>query len=202
MYGFIPTARLCVFAVIVSLCFVAQSSAQNSSTELAPDFFLYDLEGNAHSLSQYQGKYVVLEWLNFQCRPVDALYKNGYLPTIQQRFTEQNAVWLSVISGETRANPGKLLRQVEKRGGWQTAVLLDDSGEVGRMYGASKTPHIFLVSPEGRLTYEGAVDNQPVVNESPEEGSVNYLDQAFLELQGGRPVSIVSTAPYGCPVNY
>ena len=191
-----------IAAVLMLMSAAAPTVGQESGRDIAPDFFLKDLEGNAHALAEYEGKYVVLEWLNFRCHTVDEQYKNGYLPDLQAEYAEKEVVWLSIVSGDAAETyPEKLARQVEKRMGQQQAVLLDVSGEVGRIYGVERTPQVFLIDPDGSLIYEGALDNKPVVEDEPEEPFINYLEKAYQEAERGQTVQIVSTAPYGCPLN-
>lgn len=174
----------------------------------APDFTLTDLEGNTHQLTQYEGQYVVLEWFNFRCKTVDTLYKSGIIPQVQQQVQgDGDVVWLSITSAGIGKGGGSLTveqlsRQVEKRGGNQEAVLVDESGHVGQMYGVNIVPFYVVVGPEGQILYEGAFNDNPDPNQVQEEGGVNYVVAALDAARNGNDVQFSTTEPYGCDIKY
>lgn len=183
---------------------VSAVSGQEAN-DLAPAFSLQSIDEETHSLEQYQGKYVVLEWMNFRCRTVDQKYKDRSLPDLQLEMKDKGIVWLSIVS-EAQGKQGqvslaKMQRQLEKRQGNQDAVLLDPMGTVGRMYEASVSPHVVLIGPEGELLYQGAIDNEPAVTDT-EEPVVNYLEKAFEEASSGQSIEYALTEAYGCPIRY
>jgi len=169
----------------------------------APDFTLTDLDGTKHTLSQYKGKTVVLEWFNPQCPFVVHAHGEGPLKDMAAKETAQGVVWLSINSGA----PGKQGAGVEAsregvtKYGMTNPVLIDEDGTVGHTYGAEKTPHMFVVSTEGTLVYRGGLDNAPMGE--PGEGDViPYVTNALAEVRAGKPVSTADTAAYGCGVKY
>ena len=172
----------------------------------APDFTLNDLDGKPVSLSSFKGKTVVLEWFNPECPFVKAAHGKGSLKTYAEQAAAKGVVWLAVNSGA----PGKQGASVEKNREGVTAfglkhpVLLDPTGEVGRKYGATNTPHMYVVGPDGTLAYAGAIDNSPDgEGESPEGGKlVNYVDEALKALGESKPVAVPKTKAYGCSVKY
>ena len=174
--------------------------------EPAPAFSLYSILDETHTLEQYQGNYVVLEWMNFRCRIVDQLYKEKTLPTMQSEFREQGVVWLSIVSDaegkQGQVGSEKMLKQIEKREGSQDAVLLDLNGIVGRMYSAKVSPHMVLIDPAGVLIYLGAIDNQPPGDDFDEEPHINYVANALEQAMNGEPVQYPITEAYGCPIRY
>ena len=172
----------------------------------APDFMLTDLEGNTHQLTQYEGQFVVLEWFNFRCKTVDRLYKSGLVPQMQQQLQDEGVVWLSITSAGIGKGGGtltveQLSRQVEKRGGNQEAVLIDESGHVGQMYGVSMVPFYVVVGPDGQILYEGAFNDNPNFDQLQEEG-VNYVEAALDAAMEGNEVQFSTTEPYGCDLKY
>ncbi|HJT23138.1 MAG TPA: redoxin domain-containing protein [bacterium] len=176
----------------------------------APAFTGKDTYAKTHKLSDYQGKFVVLEWHNHDCPFTMSQYK-GKMQRLQQIWTGRGVIWLRVISSA----PGKEGYVTAKRanldaarnGTAATATLLDPSGVIGHAYGAKTTPHMFVIDPKGILIYDGAIDNAPLVDEmsdKTEDGKtyVNYVDRALEEATSGRNVSIKTTIPYGCSVKY
>lgn len=170
----------------------------------APGFTLTDLEGNEVSLSQFSGKTVVLEWFNPECPFVKAAHDSGPLKDLAARTTAApNVAWLAVNSGA----PGKQGHGVEVN---QTAaktwamahpILLDETGAVGHAYGATNTPHMFVIDAEGTLVYRGALDNAPMGE--PDGGArVAYFEDALAAVQGGTAVSSAETRAWGCSVKY
>jgi peroxiredoxin len=189
----------CVAATLLAL-----DSPPVGST--APDFSLTDAKGKSHSISEYKGKYVVLEWFNPECPFVKKHYGSGNMQKLQKEFTGKGVVWLSIDSSapgsEGSLTPEQATKTMNDWKTQQTALLLDPEGKAGRAYGAKNTPHMFVISPEGKIVYEGAIDSKasPNPNDIPE--STNYVKVALDESLAGKPVSNPNTKPYGCSVKY
>lgn len=172
----------------------------------APDFELADLDGKPVKLSSFRGKTVVLEWFNPDCPFVKASHGKGSLVDTAARHAKSGVVWLAVNSGA----PGKQGHGVAaNRKGQATfklehPILLDESGRVGRAYGAARTPHLFVIDPAGVLVYRGAIDNSPDgEGDSPSGGKlVNYVDATLADLAANRAVAVKETEAYGCSVKY
>jgi peroxiredoxin len=172
----------------------------------APDFTLQDLDGKSIHLADLKGKLVVLEWFNPECPFVRASHTKGSLVSYAGAVAKQGVVWLAINS----AAPGKQGHDVDKnRAAVATyklghPVLLDESGTVGRAYGATNTPHLFVIGRDQKLVYKGAIDNSPDGEGSSPEGGklVNYVAQALADLAAGRPLKAPSTKAYGCSVKY
>jgi peroxiredoxin len=175
--------------------------------ERAPGFTLKDLSGKPVSLGDFKGKIVVLEWFNPECPFVKASHEKGSLKGLARNYHgKDDVVWLAVNSGaEGRQGHG-----VEKNRAAVEAyslphpVLLDEQGSVGKAYGATNTPHLFIVDTQGKLAYQGAIDNSPdgEAEAAPDGNLVNYVSQALSELSEGKPVSMPETKAYGCSVKY
>ena len=172
----------------------------------APDFSAKDSKGERQSLSQYKGKFVVLEWFNPECPFVKKHYGTGNMQNLQKEYTAKGVVWLTVDSSApgTQGNlsPEQAEKIVSSWNGHETAFLLDPEGKVGRAYGAKNTPHMFVISPEGKVIYEGAIDSKRTPNPKDIPTSINYVKAALDEAMAGKPVSTPDTKPYGCSVKY
>jgi peroxiredoxin len=172
----------------------------------APDFSLTDAKGKTHALSDFKGKYVVLEWFNPECPFVRKHYGSGNMQNLQQEYTGKGVVWLSIDSSAPGAEGNLTGEQAEKiTTAWkthQTAFLLDPEGKAGRAYGAKNTPHMFVISPEGKIVYEGAIDSKRSPNPADIPNSTNYVKVALDESMSGKPVTTANTQPYGCSVKY
>lgn len=172
----------------------------------APEFTLPDLDGKPVRLADFRGKLVVLEWFNPECPFVKASHTKGSLVRSPDKHVSEGAVWLAVNSGA----PGKQGAGVEKSRagreefGMKYPVLIDESGDVGKLYGAERTPHMYVIDAKGVLVYRGAIDNSPDgIGESPTGGKlVNYVEEAVHALLGGRPLAVTETKAYGCSVKY
>lgn len=173
--------------------------------EAAPAFTATDSNGKQVALSQFKGKYVVLEWHNQDC-PFVVKHYGGNMQKLQKEWTQKPVVWLAIISSA----PGKqghvdgagANQDMQKHGAAPTATLLDPKGEIGRLYGAKTTPHMFVIDPAGQLIYNGAIDDKPTANAADLAGAKNYVSQALTEAMAGKPVSQPTTTPYGCSVKY
>jgi peroxiredoxin len=196
-----------ILAVLTSLvaatAFAAESPPVGSN---APDFSATDSKGKTHSLAQYKGKYVVLEWFNPECPFVKKHYGPGNMQKLQEDATSKGVVWLSVDSSAPGKEGNLTPDQAEKKlSEWktkQTALLLDPDGKVGQAYGAKNTPHMFVINPEGKIVYEGAIDSKATPNPADIPSSTNYVKVALDESLGGKAVSTAQTKPYGCSIKY
>ncbi len=172
----------------------------------APDFTATDSNGKVHKLSEYQGKYVVLEWTNRGCPYTQKHYNSGNMQRLQREWTNRGVIWLTVASSApgkqgnvTASEENAYLKQVNAV---PTAVLLDPSGALGHLYDAKTTPDIFIISPKGVLIYSGAIDDRPSTDLSDVNGAKNYVSLALGEATSGKPVSNPATRPYGCSIKY
>ena len=174
--------------------------------ESAPDFTLTDMTGNARFLSEFKGKFVVLEWVNPDCPFVRKHYDSGNMQQLQQTYTQRGVAWLSVNSSapgkQGHLIPATAQAFVEQRQAHPTTLLLDPDGTVGRLYGAKTTPHMFVIDPNGIVLYAGAIDDiaSPDPGDIPE--AINYVATALNEAMRGESVTVPETRPYGCTVKY
>lgn len=172
----------------------------------APAFSVRDASGATRTLAEFSGRTVVLEWTNHGCPYVRKHYDSGNMQTLQQEATAEGVVWLQVISsapGEQGYLDGLgALARVRTDAAYPSATLLDPTGEMGHAYGARNTPHMFIISGEGRVVYQGAIDNRPSARPSTLEGANNYVRAALSDLAAGRAVATAETTPYGCSVKY
>jgi peroxiredoxin len=174
--------------------------------QAAPDFTLPDTKGQSHELSQYKGKYVVLEWYQPDCPFVKKHYGSGNMQALQKEFTAKGVVWLSIDSsapGEEGNYPAAKLNEIaSSQGAARTALLLDPDGKVGHAYGAKTTPDMYIINPEGKLVYEGAIDSKPSTDWADLKTATNYVRVALEAAMTGKSVAQTTTRPYGCSVKY
>jgi len=192
--------------LVLTAAVAMQAAAEAVPGRDAPDFKVTDTAGKTHSLSDFKGKYVVLEWTNPQCPFVKKWYSSGAMQALQKELTEQGVVWISVNS----AAPGKQGhitaaewdQRAEREKAAATARVIDESGELGRAYGAKTTPHMFVIGPDGKVLYAGAIDSKASADPADIAGATNYVKQAIEEAKAGKTVSVPQTKPYGCSVKY
>jgi hypothetical protein len=173
----------------------------------APNFTLTDINGNTHTLSSYKGKIVVLEWVNPECPIVQKHYnKSGNIPALQRTYTAQGVVWLSINSAapgkQGDFDPAQVKAWLQKVGAAPTGYFRDQTGMVGRLYGAKATPHIFIINPAGTLVYAGGIDSIASADPADIARATNYVNATMADLAAGRPVAVSSAKPYGCSVKY
>ena len=172
----------------------------------APDFTLTDTQGKATTLAAFKGKYVVIEWTNFDCPFVKKHYGTGNMQKLQKQYAEKGVVWLA-INTSAAGKPGnyppeKWNEMIKEKGAAATAFLLDLEAKVARMYGAKTTPHLFIVNPEGNLIYMGAMDDKPTFAPEDVATARNYVQAALDAAMAGKPVETPVTQSYGCGVKY
>jgi peroxiredoxin len=172
----------------------------------APPFSLPATTGAAQSLGDLRGKVVVLEWTNHECPYVRKHYESGNMQALQREATGQGVVWLTVISSAPGTQGYVTAPQADElttsRKAAPTAVVLDPQGTVGKLYGATNTPHMYVVDKTGLLVYAGAIDDRPTTRRSDVEGASNYVRAALASVAAGQPVKTPVTRAYGCTVKY
>jgi len=184
----------------------AAGSAGAAMAAPAPDFTLTDTAGKNVKLSDYRGKFVVLEWTNPECPFVRKHYDSGNMQGLQKEWGARDVVWLAVDSTRQSSYEYKTPKQL---GEWMhakdaapAAALVDGASAVARAYGAKTTPHMFVVDPAGNVIYNGAIDDRRTANPADAKTANNYVRAALSEATAGKPVSVASTTPYGCGVQY
>lgn len=197
-----------LFLGFLSIFFISQIAvlAQVKTGATAPDFTLTDVNGTPHSLSSFAGKHVVLEWVNLDCPFVKKHYSGGNMQGLQKEYTGKGVVWLSINSsapgkqGHFTADQWK--EKLAANQSAATATLLDADGKVGKLYSAKTTPHMYIIDPQGKLIYQGAIDDNPSSDAADIATSKNYVKAALDESLAGKPVTDSSTKAYGCSVKY
>ncbi len=196
-YLFILTMSLAIAAAPVLAIRVGQP---------APDFTGTASNGQTYKLSDFRGKFVVLEWHNQGCPYTMKHYQSGNMERLQKEWTAKGIVWLTVISSapgeQGYVNASQENDYLKRMNAAPTAALLDPRGQIGHLYDAKTTPQMIVIDPKGTMIYDGAIDNRPSTSVSDIAGAKNYLAQALTEATAGQPVSMPATRPYGCSVKY
>lgn len=195
-----------VFAALTILFFAGNLAHAVGIDEAAPDFKLTDSKGKTVSLSEFRDKYVVLEWINYDCPFVKKHYESSNMQNLQKEFASKGVVWLSICSSA----PGKqgnfsveeLNRRMDKLQVHPYAYLLDPTGEVGKLYGAKTTPDIRIINPKGILIYAGAIDDIPSTDQADITKANNYVRQVLDAAMNSRDIPVKATKSYGCSVKY
>jgi hypothetical protein len=172
----------------------------------APAFTLQNQEGKPVSLADFKGKTVVLEWLNHGCPFVRKHYDSGNMQALQKKYTAQNVIWLSVVSSA----PGKqgyvdsegAKSEKSNYGSLAQHILLDPTGQVGALYEAKTTPHMYVINQQGILVYQGAIDDIPDAKPESVTKAKNHVAAALDELKSGKAVTVQNTKAYGCSIKY
>jgi peroxiredoxin len=201
--------RNAVPAVLLLLFFgpAPGGAAEKASVDApAPQFTLTDTGGKQHSLSEYKGKYVILEWVNFQCPFVGKHYGSGSMQALQKEMTGRGVVWLSICSSAP-GNEGyfegdELKAKLKEENARPTAYLTDPEGTVGRLYGAKTTPDMYVINPEGTLIYQGGIDNIASTDRDDIARATNYVKEVMSAAWDGKPLPVKVTRSYGCSVKY
>ena len=194
-----------ITSVTAIALFAATAHAQKVGAP-APDFSGTDSHGKTVTLSQYHGKYVVLEWHNQGCPFVKAQYNSGNMQALQKEWTGKGVVWL-MMESSAQGNEGYVTAAEENsyiasEHAAPTDAILDPSGKIGHTYEAKTSPHMFIIDPQGKLIYNGAIDDHPTTDKADPPKSKNYVSAALTAAMAGKPVEQAVTRPYGCSVKY
>lgn len=194
-----------ILSLLLAAAFALPLSAAVENGDDAPAFTLTTMKGKEVSLSDYEGKTVVLEWVNPGCPFVRKFYDEGHMGKFQKKAEEMGVVWLAINS----TNPGhrdyltpKESKKWADKHGFTAKWLMDEDGTVGMAYGAKTTPHMFIISPEGKVVYQGAIDSIRDANPGSIGEATNYVMEALEALDQGKAIPDARTRPYGCSVKY
>lgn len=198
--------RIAALAILLLLGLASKGQAAAIIGKPAPPVELRDIDGKTVRLDAFKGKFVVLEWVNFQCPFVGKHYGSGNMQALQKKYTDEGVVWLSICSSA----PGKqgyvtgpeAKKLLEEKDAVPSHFLLDPKGAVGKSYGAKTTPHMFVINPKGVVVYNGAIDDRPSTNRADIAVAKNYLAAALDASMSGKKVEIAASQPYGCSVKY
>ena len=195
------------FTILISL-YLSVGNATVKTDALAPTFSLMSSYGETVSLSNFLGKTVILEWTNHDCPFVAKHYKTGNMQETQEFVREEGAVWLTIISSAPGTQGYVLSEKANQltytRNASPEHVLFDPEGNVGLMYGAKTTPHMYIIDSNGFLRYQGAIDNaggRGFKNRDLSKAT-NYVKEALKEISLKKRVTNNTTSPYGCSVKY
>ena len=178
-----------------------QEQAAKTKPATAPDFALKNYDGREYKLADLKGKIVVLEWFNYECPFVKYHYeKAATMKDLAAKYKGKNVVWLAINS--TGHQTTEKNKEFAQKHAIQYPILDDSPGTVGKAYGATNTPQIFIIDAGGSIVYNGAIDNAPIGRIPENEEYVNYADKALDELTAGKTVTTAETKPYGCTVKY
>ena len=200
-------AKILTTAAMLAVLSIGVMAATAEVGRAAPDFTLTDINGNKHTLSDFKGKTVVLEWVNPECPFVVKHYdESGNIPKIQKAATSDGVVWLSINSGSS-GQQGDYDSAAVKA--WQarvssnaTAYFRDQEGKVGRLYDARTTPHLYVIDGQGTLVYAGGIDSIRSTRVEDIAKATNYVNEALADIKAGKPVRKATSQPYGCAVKY
>lgn len=181
-------------------------SQEAKLNETAPNFKLVDPNGKEHSLSDYSGKLVVLEWINYECPFVKKHYNSKNMQTLQGKYTKEGVIWLTICSSaeskQGNFTNDEINSRSKKLNAKFTAYLVDKDGKVGKMYGAKTTPHMYIINKDGKLVYAGGIDDKASTDLEDIKGAKDYVSLALDELLAGKNIRVQSSKPYGCSVKY
>jgi peroxiredoxin len=186
---------------------VTISTAKKAKVDqVAPDFTLTGVDGKRHSLSDFKGKFVVLEWVNYDCPFVRKHYGSGNMQSLQKAYTAKGVTWLSICSSAPEKQGYFEVAEIKDRmkelEASPTSYLIDPEGEVGKMYEAKTTPHMFVIDPEGILIYAGGIDDIASSDKEDIKKATNYVKETLDAALAGKEIAVKGSKPYGCSVKY
>jgi peroxiredoxin len=208
MKGMKDMKHLTLYVMMAALVLCAAPSLLMAAKvgEAAPDFTGMASNGKTVHLSDYRGRYVVLEWHNNGCPYVGKQYNSGNMQQLQKRWTGQGVAWFTILSSapgkQGNVSAGDENAYLAKMQAAPTAALLDPTGNIGHLYDAKTSPHMFVINPQGVVVYDGAIDDKPTTELSDVPGATNYVSLALEQSMAGKPVATPVTRPYGCSVKY
>ena len=186
-------------------CQTAQAQAtEHPMGKKIEGFSLHDYRGKIHNLSDYgDSKAVVVAFIGVEC-PLARLYA----PRLTQLSREYSARGVTVLAVDSnRQDAITDLAGFAQRHKFQLPFLKDPDNRVADLFGAERTPEIFLLDDEGVIQYHGRVDDQYGQHVAENNQRISYqhtkphrrdLAIAIDELLAGEPISVPSTTVTGC----
>lgn len=191
---------------VLAVSLVSNAFAAAPPGQMAPDFSLQATDGKTTKLADFKGKWVVLEWVNPACPYVQKHYVTKNMQALQKDSGGKGVVWLAVNSTnpshQDYLKPAAMGNWMKAQGGTPRVTLMDQAGDTGRAYSARTTPQMLLIDPQGKVVYNGAIDDQRSANPEDVKTAKNHLRAALDESLAGKPVTTAGTSPYGCSVKY
>ena len=188
------------------LALSAPLAAAAINGQLAPGFTGTDASGRTVRLADFKGKTVVIEWNNPGCPFVQKHYNSGNMQKTQAAARADGAVWLTVNSGapgqQGHMNGAEATAFLRSTKSTPAAYLIDPKGDIGHLYGARTTPHMYVIDRTGKLVYQGGIDDKPTANPADIKTANNMVLAALGDLKAGRPVARPEARAYGCTVKY
>lgn len=161
--------------------------------ETITGFRLTDARGTVHTLEEYAGKIVVLEFWSFKC-PVSLAYDER-VAALQAKYRNRGVVVLAVASNKNES-PVEVRRNAENLN-LPFPVLLDPDGALAERLHATHTPSVAILDGSGTLRYRGAIDNNKRIDE---RGRIPYAEEALDALLAGQPLPQTETNAFGCTI--
>jgi peroxiredoxin len=186
--------------VLVSGAAFAEEAKKAAVGAEAPNFTLQDQDGKEVSLADYKGKVVVLEWFNEECPFVVKFYREGHMNKLADQYKSKDVVWLAINS--TKGKDISSNKAIAEKWSINRPLLSDADGKVGKLYGATNTPHMYVIDTEGKLVYAGAIDSKRSDKTADIESAENYVTKALDAVLAGETVTTPQTKAYGCTVKY
>lgn len=197
------------FLAALTITMALASGAAKAAPEIgkpAPDFTATAIDGQPFKLSDHKGKNIVLEWSNHECPFVVKHYSTGNMQKTQEAAKSEGALWVTIVSSapgkQGHTTPEESKKIMDEAGAKPDFKILDETGEIGKLYNAQTTPHMFVIGADGNLAYMGAIDDNSSPKPDTVEGAHNYVLSALSDLKAGKPVETPQTQPYGCAVKY
>jgi peroxiredoxin len=200
--------RSILYPILIALllCTASRMYSAVKAGETAPEFTATASNGKSYRLSDYRGKFVVLEWHNNGCPYVGKHYKSRNMQRLQKEWTGRGVVWFTILSSapgkQGYLTAGEENDYLTKMQAVPTAALLDPTGQVGHLYDAKTSPHMVVINQQGVVIYNGAIDDKPTTDLQDVPGATNYVSLALEQAMAGKEVTTTTTRPYGCSVKY
>lgn len=197
-----------IHAAVIAGMTLASTAVLADDLKAAPEFKAKDANGKEHSLADYKGKVLVLEFTN----PGSPVSGKGGCPFMVPRYEKQVmqkvADKVSALGGTYLAvnsnnyNTAEDSKEIAKKYDVKFDTLLDSDGTIGKAIGAKTTPHMFVINKEGKIVYDGALNDNASPDISKDETATNYVVQAVEAASKGEVPKVTQTKSYGCGIKY
>ena len=173
--------------------------------DYAKDFKLENIDGKSVSLSDYENAKGFIVVFTCNTCPYAKAYESRIID-LDKNYASKGFPVIAINPNDVTQQPGDSMSEMKKRAGnkgYSFPYLRDDSQEVARAFGATKTPHVYVLNKEAEGKYKvefiGAIDDSP---NDPSDVSETYVEDAINAILTGSAPTVTEKRAIGCTIKW
>ena len=167
----------------------------------APEFNLKGVDGNSYKLSAIKGQKGIAVIFSCNHCPYVKAYEDRMI-ALSKEYQPKGVQFVLINANDPAKYPDDSFENMIKRAkekNYPFPYLFDETQQIAKVYGAQRTPEIFLFDAGLKLRYHGAIDDNW---EFPDKVTKRYFKEALDALLAGKEPAVKDTAPVGCTIKW